>query len=291
MSLQPIESGDSQSAILRKSLEVDIPSIDSTVSLLNLMAQDIFTLFLKRIAMVLDSNLAKILYPNLDRSSGLTTSLIGDLAEAMIAERLATRDEAIMTVLPGFYQDSVFQYPLHFQLISVANCLKQQNRFDESEEIIERLIKIATGTLSLSTESRALLSEATITNLTQQPLTEEISAGLDLDSSQQPLSKQFVPALTLSHEYGLGASDVRVRRQLLRWAIERDCCGLVEDVWASEQHINQKESAFGTGADELFWALLSSEYDGMATMLFLLDVAQVSATEELKPKDKLEEVW
>ncbi|EXL41006.1 hypothetical protein FOCG_16393 [Fusarium oxysporum f. sp. radicis-lycopersici 26381] len=116
-------------------------------SIINLMAQDIFTLFLKRIALVLDSSIASILYPNLDRSSGLTNSLIDDLAEAMIAERLATRDEAIMNILPGFYQDSVFQYPLNFQLISVANSLKQQNRFDESEEIIERLIKTATGTV------------------------------------------------------------------------------------------------------------------------------------------------
>ncbi|KAH7212245.1 hypothetical protein DER44DRAFT_860970 [Fusarium oxysporum] len=171
------------------------------------MAQDIFTLFLKRIALVLDSSIASILYPNLDRSSGPTTSLINDLAETMIAERLATRDKAIMTILPGFYQDSVFQYPLNFQLISVANSLKQQNRFDESEEIIERLIKTAT----------------------------------------------------------------------------------VEDVWASEQRIKQKESAFGAGSDELFWALLSSEYDGMATMLFLLDVAQV-CNGELKQRDQLEEV-
>ncbi|KAK2483338.1 hypothetical protein H9L39_05130, partial [Fusarium oxysporum f. sp. albedinis] len=134
----------------------------------------------------------------------------------MIAERLATRDEAIMNILPGFYQDSVFQYPLNFQLISVANSLKQQNRFDESEEIIERLIKTATGTVG-----------------------------------------------------GLA---------------EQTFCGLVEDVWASEQRIKQKESAFGAGSDELFWALLSSEYDGMAMMLFLLDVAQVSATESSSKK-------
>ncbi|KAM5516595.1 hypothetical protein FOXYSP1_03546 [Fusarium oxysporum f. sp. phaseoli] len=70
----------------------------------------------------------------------------------MIAERLATRDKAIMTILPGFYQDSVFQYLLNFQLISVANSLKQQNRFDESEEIIERLIKTATGTVGVLAE-------------------------------------------------------------------------------------------------------------------------------------------
>jgi hypothetical protein len=55
-------------------------------------------------------------------------------------------------------------------------------------------------------------------------------------------------------------------------------------VWASEQRIKQKESAFGAGSDELFWALLSSEYDGMAMMLFLLDVAQVSATESSSKK-------
>lgn len=57
-----------------------------------------------------------------------------------------------MTILPGFYQDSVFQYLLSFQLISVANSLKQQNRFDESEEIIERLIKTATGTVGVLAE-------------------------------------------------------------------------------------------------------------------------------------------
>ncbi|KNB00213.1 hypothetical protein FOXG_18671 [Fusarium oxysporum f. sp. lycopersici 4287] len=123
-----------------------------------------------------------------------------------------------MNILPGFYQDSVFQYPLNFQLISVANSLKQQNRFDESEEIIERLIKTATGTVG---------------GLAEQTLCE-----------------------------------------LCRF----------EDVWASEQRIKQKESAFGAGSDELFWALLSSEYDGMAMMLFLLDVAQVSATESSSKK-------
>ncbi|EWZ47407.1 hypothetical protein FOWG_05575 [Fusarium oxysporum f. sp. lycopersici MN25] len=128
-----------------------------------------------------------------------------------------------MNILPGFYQDSVFQYPLNFQLISVANSLKQQNRFDESEEIIERLIKTATGTVG---------------GLAEQTLCE-----------------------------------------LCRC----ESC-LIEDVWASEQRIKQKESAFGAGSDELFWALLSSEYDGMATMLFLLDVAQVSATESSSKK-------
>jgi hypothetical protein len=55
-------------------------------------------------------------------------------------------------------------------------------------------------------------------------------------------------------------------------------------VWASEHRIKQKESAFGAGSDELFWVLLSSEYDGMATMLFLLNVAQVSATESSSKK-------
>ncbi|KAI8413223.1 hypothetical protein FOFC_06498 [Fusarium oxysporum] len=123
-----------------------------------------------------------------------------------------------MTILPGFYQDSVFQYLLNFQLISVANSLKQQNRFDESEEIIERLIKTATGTVGV-------LAEQT-------------------------------------------------------WC---ELCRF-EDVWASEHRIKQKESAFGAGSDELFWVLLSSEYDGMTTMLFLLNVAQVSATESSSKK-------
>ncbi|KAF4342835.1 hypothetical protein FBEOM_3244 [Fusarium beomiforme] len=145
MSLQSIEYGDSESAMGRRPLGAEIPSIDSTAPILNLMAQDMFTLFLKRIAMVLDSNISSILYPNLDASAGPATSLIDELAEALIAESLATNEEAIMTILPGLYQDSAFMYPLPFQLISAANSLKRQNRFDESEWILQRLNETGYG--------------------------------------------------------------------------------------------------------------------------------------------------
>ncbi|KAF9768496.1 hypothetical protein IL306_014206 [Fusarium sp. DS 682] len=360
MSLQPIEYGDSESAMSRRMLQADISSIDSTASILNLMAQDIFTLFLKRISIVLDSNLANILYPNLDGPAGPATSLIDDLAEVLVAERLATHEEAIMTILPGLYQDSAFLYPLPFQLISAANSLKRQNKFDESERILQRLIETGYGSVKglaqqtlcelyrselrymrrnpriftaselwskaermrqrittfhsykqaycyrevidrilalATTEVQVSSTLQRQDNEPRQPLTEETLARLDLDNSQQlyqsrqDLTKLRALALTLADEYDIGTSDIQVRKQLLRWAIERDCCGLVEDLWSSEQHLSRTESVFGPGSDELFWALLASDYDELATMLFLLDVAQVSATEGLKQKDQMEKAW
>jgi hypothetical protein len=371
MLLQPLKHMNSVSG----KIQADVLSVDSRSSVLNLMAQDIFSLFMKSLALTLESGLVDILYPDLAGKTGPQTSFIEGLIEILVLERLATRDEAVMSIVSGLYQDSAFQRsgpPLHLRLISKSNSLKRQTKFEESELLIQRLV--ASGSKSVRALAQQSLCELYRSELRwksnnslmfttseirsraemmckrleefnndtdnayrtaidmllarsagkddtcyhpfyhrfgnvelgppigrrldepQIPLDMKTLASLNLDNMEKPrksLAALYVLALTLVDKYDLGASDLHVRKQLLRWAIETDCHGLVEDLWISEQHLSDNMKAFGKGTDEIFWAVfsLARNESAMATILFLLDVTQGPVTTQLQQKDQMNEPW
>ncbi|KAJ4218512.1 hypothetical protein NW759_008407 [Fusarium solani] len=83
------------------------------------------------------------------------------------------------------------------------------------------------------------------------PLEKQTLDGLNLDGTGSRRDA-FELALIFHQRYNLGESSVQVRRQLLRWAIELDFTGLVEDLWFAERNNPWVESAFSGGSDELF---------------------------------------
>ncbi|RBR24354.1 uncharacterized protein FIESC28_02844 [Fusarium coffeatum] len=129
--------------------EAGIISVASAASMLNLMAQEVFTLFLKRIALTFDKEaLLDTLYPDLDGPRGTRRSFVEDISQVLVAEGLATYEEAIMSIVPAFYRDSAFRksgLPLELRLILKANSLKRQIRFDESEEALQSLMDFEVG--------------------------------------------------------------------------------------------------------------------------------------------------
>lgn len=129
--------------------EAGIISVDSAASMLHLMAQEVLTLFLKRAALTFnDEALLDTLYPDLDGPQGARRSFVEDMSQILVAEGLATHEEAIMSIVPAFYRDSAFQesgLPLELRLILKANSLKRQIRFDESEEVLHNLMDFEGG--------------------------------------------------------------------------------------------------------------------------------------------------
>ncbi|RSL62426.1 hypothetical protein CEP53_004755 [Fusarium sp. AF-6] len=115
---------------------------------------------------------------------------------------------------------------------------------------------------------------------------------LNLDGTESR-REAFELALTLDQRFNLGESSVPVRKQLLRWAIESDCTGLVEDLWFAERNNPWAESAFSTGSDELFWAasLRSDSHDMINTIMFLLEVVEMNQSASLECRGELHQSW
>ncbi|KAI1073078.1 hypothetical protein LB507_009073 [Fusarium sp. FIESC RH6] len=155
--------------------EAGIISVDSAASMLHLMAQEVLTLFLKRAALTFnDKALLGTLYPDLDGPQGTRRSLVEDISQMLVAEGLATHEEAIMSIVPAFYRDSAFQdsgLPLELRLILKANSLKRQTRFDESEEALHNLMDFEGGghSRALAQQSYLELYRFQLRHMANQP--------------------------------------------------------------------------------------------------------------------------
>ncbi|RFN48583.1 ankyrin repeat domain-containing protein 28 [Fusarium flagelliforme] len=295
--------------------EAGIISVDSVAPMLQLMAQEILTLFLKRTAFTFeDERLLDTLYPDLDGPQGTRRSFVEDMSQMLVAEGLATHEEAIMSIVPAFYRHSAFQefgLPLELRLISKANSFKRQTRFDESEEVLHNLMHNEGSGFSralaqqsflelcrfqLRHMAKFILAEASASNaplvnsrrirsapdMQKGSLDEETLAKLKLDTLVSVYDTEHIYplALTLRDQYDLETTDCRIRKALLRWAIVNGCTGLAEDLWDLEQWLDPADSAFSGGSDELLYAVVSPKYepDTMSMLLFLLEVARVPAS-------------
>ncbi|KAF4472849.1 hypothetical protein FALBO_236, partial [Fusarium albosuccineum] len=115
-----------------------ILSTEATSSMLHLMAQDIFTVFIQSVGLILQDNLFDIIIRKEKAASHRNVSLVEDLAETLVSEGLATRNEAIMSIIPGL---SASQELTHVALIAQANFLKRRKEFSVSERLIEHVLK------------------------------------------------------------------------------------------------------------------------------------------------------
>ncbi|RSL92086.1 hypothetical protein CDV31_015305 [Fusarium ambrosium] len=351
-------------------------SFNSTGSLLQMMAQDLFTTFVETIGTLRLRHLENVTASDFSGSDTKEISAIEGLVQSLVSEGLATRNEAIMSVVPALCPrlGSADSIQTQCLLFKQAMSLKRQEKFGESQKVVETLAKL--GSTRAKARAETFLLEAYRSELrwmmqrrqsftnrdclkrkmelfldvyglgaaddvrrlqqsyvnviewllwsnrvtpafggrgddpilaaqqtsvlkTMQPtfekpmlLDKKTLDDLNLDGTVS-LKDAFELALTLDQRFNLGESTVQVRKQLLRWAIESDCTGLVEDLWNAERNDPWAKSAFSGGSDELFWAasLRTASYDMINILLFLLEVVEVDQYASLECREELDQIW
>ncbi|KAF4450960.1 hypothetical protein F53441_6021 [Fusarium austroafricanum] len=141
----------------------NIPPTHSTIlttqaesSILHLMAQDIFTTFIEKVALPFYDNLVDIVIPKrvvtreneIDQAdikesqSGIS---IQTLIHILTSEELATQSEAIMAVVPGFSSTGKLFLDNYVQnsLFSEADFLRQKQDFIASRQVIRQVLEIS----------------------------------------------------------------------------------------------------------------------------------------------------
>lgn len=347
-------------------------SIDATSSLLQLMAQDLFTTFVETIGTLRLGHLESVTVSRNSGSDTTETAMVEGMIQSLISEGLATPNEATMSVVPALCPRSGDPGSAQTQhlLLSQAILLKRRQKFSESQEVVKTLAKLSSP--KIKARADAFLYEAYRSELRwmmhqRQTLTNreflerrkimfmdmrvfEVADDVrwlshvymnaidwllwsnsitpaflnDYHSSKEgsalksllplfgplvPLDKQTLDdlnldgtesrkdalelALIFDQRYSLGESSVQVRRQLLRWAIESDFTGLVEDLWFGERNNPWVESAFSGGSDELFWAasLRTDSHDMINTIQFLLEVVEMDQHASLKGREDMDQSW
>ncbi|UKZ78177.1 hypothetical protein TrVFT333_005912 [Trichoderma virens FT-333] len=264
--------------------------------LLYLMAQDIFTLFLREASALLSYRYAQ--YPEGNQATYLSqgffqNSHVESLVSIMTSTKLATREEALMSVVPALSETHFLpsHHSLFFTLLSRAHSLRVQNQFRESEGVLVQLDSLKVSGLEMMIQ-RAI--ESGTPNLHSRAGNFEDFGlspyGFEI-SNRQPLS-QFpydmkpdwdyghILALTFPYRFDISESTVQDRKQVLRWAIEFGYSELVDCLWKLEKVLHLKESAFSGGPDEAFWTINGS-YDSFIKidiLHFLITVTEPNLT-------------
>lgn len=326
--------------------------ISSRSGLLELMAQDIFTTFVESLGQLLKPDqLIDMLISKRKVTSEEESSVVDRLAGCLVSRGLATRDEAIMSIVPGFFPSRKFPIKGNIQrtLLYYVGTFKRERNFEVAKNIARSLANasiplsvVPVGSLKswcetyrseirraieqgLDSTQKAHMLERweTETNgdqaehqqlitvygnvikwlvdsnpgsVLKEVLRNDGPTGIldettlnDLDEIES-LEVAHQVGLTLNERFDLAASGIVVRKRLLRWAIEWDCTGLVEDLWGAENpdHGNS-ESAFSHGSHELFWAVncKTAERDMMNTIWFLLDVVESDKNEPLQLRKEI----
>lgn len=105
--------------------------------------------------------------------------------------------------------------------------------------------------------------------------------------------------LSLGDRFNLAKTEISVRKMLLRWAIEWNCLGLIQDLWDTEPScqsfdpgFDHKEHTFSGGSDKIFWAWNSGwpEERFMPTIWFLIDV-KTRKNHPLRLGSEMSEFW
>ncbi|KAJ3529488.1 hypothetical protein NM208_g8758 [Fusarium decemcellulare] len=342
----------------------NIQFAESASPILHLMAQDIFTIFVERVSLLLQDDLVDIVLPrHREGTTGRHQScLVDGLVGALVSEGLATKHEAILSVIPALSAIPQLSQDAYIQrnLIRQANLHKRKHEFSESQRVMRYGMMTFSRDLGLRgfkylsdiyrSELRWMLHHGTIfsrqdcedrrsemvnelslrrpsaqhryvsiavlnwllSNIrptttfpgnpypsdgTQErrrrlsPLDQGSLEGLNLDNTRLP--EALTTALTLSEQFNLADSGIKVRKQLSRWAIESDCTGLLEDIWASESSRPLEDSAFSRGFDEIFWAISfrTAENDMINTILFLLLTVEVPVSAPFQLQGDMDKEW
>ncbi|KAL2694766.1 hypothetical protein Neosp_001353 [[Neocosmospora] mangrovei] len=355
-------------------------SYGATSSLLQMMAQDLFTSFVETIGTLRFRGLKNATVSKVSGSGTEGTTEIEGMVQCLVSEGLATRDEAIMTVVPALCPRSessnsaetvnllfsqavllkrredfgkslevvktlamlgspktkaradAFLYGIHrselrwmmqqHSFFTKRECMKRRcemvmgmgvfdyQTFDDVRRLQRAYISVIDWLLWSNRVSPTLVIEDLYTSFCCQitgssvlrhtqptfeaptALDKETLDDLNLDGIESRRDS-FETALILDQRFNLGESSVAVRKQLLRWAVESDCTGLVEDLWLVERKTPLAASVFSGGSDELFWAasLRTDSHDMINTMRFLLEVVETDQFAKFQGKEEMDQSW
>ncbi|RSL51148.1 hypothetical protein CEP54_011587 [Fusarium duplospermum] len=128
-------------------------SLSTAGSLLQMMAQDLFTTFVETLGTHRLRRLENATALNLSVSDTEETTAIEGMVQSLVSEGLATRNEAIMSVLPALCSRLGSPGGIQAQclLFTQAMSLKRREKFDESQRVAKTLAKLG----STKAEARA----------------------------------------------------------------------------------------------------------------------------------------
>ncbi|KAI8720156.1 hypothetical protein NCS52_00460300 [Fusarium sp. LHS14.1] len=347
-------------------------SIDATSSLLQLMAQDLFTTFVETIGSLRLGHLEDVTFSNNIGPDTTEPAMVEGMIQSLVSEGLATPDEATMSVVPALCPRSgdLGSAQTQHLLLSQAILLKRKQKFGESQEVVKILAKLSSPKIKARADAflyegyrselcwmmhqRQILTNREFLERRKEmfvdmrifevaddvrwlshvymnvidwllwsnritaavlndyysckegsvlkslppnfgplaPLDKKTLDDLNLDGIETR-SDALELALIFDQRYNLGKPSVQIRRQLLRWAIESDVTGLVQDLWVAERNNPWVESAFGGGSDELFWAasLRTESHDMINTIQFLLEVVEMNQRASLACREEMDQSW
>ncbi|EEU37865.1 uncharacterized protein NECHADRAFT_88135 [Fusarium vanettenii 77-13-4] len=135
----------------------EILSVDATSSLLQMMAQDLFTTFVETIGMLRLGRLENVAFSNIRGRDNNGTAFAEGMVQLLVSESLATHQEAIMSVITGLYPRSGNSNSIQTQhlIFSRAISLRRQEQFDESQQAVKPLARV--GSLRFKTRPLTLL--------------------------------------------------------------------------------------------------------------------------------------
>ncbi|KAK5989716.1 hypothetical protein PT974_07975 [Cladobotryum mycophilum] len=129
--------------------DLNMFSADAESSLLHLMAQDLFAVFVNRFASLLVKTNLKFTnitseYERIDSLSLSTSGHADALVDILVSEGLATKQEALMTVIPSLFPEGLFsKHQLLSWALSQAETMKMEKKFRESEKILTVLLNLS----------------------------------------------------------------------------------------------------------------------------------------------------
>ncbi|KAK5988185.1 hypothetical protein PT974_12325 [Cladobotryum mycophilum] len=143
-------SGDDQGGLPKH----EMISMKASSSMLQLIAQDIFTIFMDRMSLLMEQVLPQpdMRFFDLVETTNLISSdvrarvnrHIESLVGILVSAGIATREEALMTIIPCLFDRGKLSgvYDLINGLIFQANRLKRKQKFREGERIIQGLLDL-----------------------------------------------------------------------------------------------------------------------------------------------------
>ncbi|KAF2798845.1 hypothetical protein K505DRAFT_371400, partial [Melanomma pulvis-pyrius CBS 109.77] len=291
-------------------------AIQTRSSPLQMIAQDIYTIFISRIA-----DIMKPLADAVPRQSqfdtgnsvdkpqerpylGLMNTHVESITDKVVAAGIATRQDALMSIIPPLLQrsklpqlDSVME-----DLLSYAKSLRRNRRFQVGEGLLKGLFHLgpprfqervvrALGELyraaikspnqleqdfgargfkemekicdisKPSAEVKEILNhyKSVWQYFKKRSSTQGDQHPRTLDDDPEKLLEGLMsePArtrgLTLSGDVDLSKASSAYLLKILRWAIERNCPELVEDLWAVQRKLIHETD--GQGRTPIFWAI------------------------------------
>ncbi|KAF4629167.1 hypothetical protein G7Y89_g8987 [Cudoniella acicularis] len=234
-------------------------SIPTKSSLLQLIAQDIFAIFITRVAGVLERLEGVEPWTGQGQTTtigiggtlsdqpyrGIMNAHVQTIADIFVSSGLGSREDALASVIPPLLQRSKLPDldEVTETLLSAAKSLRRNSKFEQGENLLRWLL----NSLPPRFQERADRFEKA-GNSGGRQLSDLEKVLKDLDSQPpRPLG------LTLAYEFKLTGATPHQVLHILKWAVRVKCPELVEDLWKDPRDLVNKID--DENLPPLFWAI------------------------------------